>query len=152
MPAADSVMVLRFGPGNWLRAVHFFVSALGVVAILLTPSGLDWQLGALSSLVLVSYLVHAVGMSQRQSGWIELLQDGSAQVRAQDGQKHALFLSENAWVIRWLCVVTLFEPDSRKRYHYVVCATENSLDEYRRLLMFLKMRSSTTHLEKARWW
>lgn len=129
--------------------VHFFAASLGAVAILATPASSGWKIGALSTLVFVTLVAHAVSRRKSHCGWIDLHQDGTAHIRPGEGKKFQLLLKENAWAIRWLCVLALIEPDSGRHYHYVVCASENAPDEYRRLLKFLNMRTSAVNLQKA---
>jgi len=129
--------------------VHFFAASLGTLAILVTPASSGWKIGALSALVFVTLMAHAASRKKSHCGWIELLQDGTAHIRPSKGKKSQLLLKENAWAIRWLCVLALIEPDSGRHYHYVVCASENTPGEYRRLLKFLNMRTSAVNLQKA---
>lgn len=129
--------------------LQIFAASLGTVAILATPAGSGWKFGALSVLVFVTSMAHAASRRKSHSGWIELLPDGTAHIRSSDGKKSQLLLKANAWAIRWLCVLALIEPDSGRHYHYVVCASENTPDEYRRLLKFLNMRTSAVNLQKA---
>jgi len=87
-----------------------------------------------------------------QSGSISLLPDGTAHLMTLAGRKADARLKENNWITRWFCVLALFEPDRDRRYYCVICASENRPDEYRRLLKFLNMRTSTDDLQKAAWY
>ena len=151
MPAVDSV-ILRFGLSSRLRVIQFVAASLGAVAIMISPSGLTWKICAWLALAFATIWAQVSSKKKSRSGWFELLQDGTAQMRFRDGNKSLALLQENAWATRWLCVLTLFEPDSGSNYHCVICASESKPDEYRRLLKFLNMRTSTATLQKAHWW
>jgi hypothetical protein len=132
--------------------IQIVAASLGAVAIMIAPSGLTWKICAWSALAFVTLWVQASSKKKSRSGWFELLQDGTAQMRFHDGKKSLALLHENAWITRWLCVLTLFEPDNGRNYHCVICASESTPDDYRRLLKFLNMRTSTATLQKANWW
>jgi hypothetical protein len=132
--------------------LQFVAAILGAVAILVSPADLVWKLGAWSALVFATWRVHAASFGNSRSGWLELLPDGTVQMNFHDGTQSRAVLMETAWTIRWFSVLALFEPDSGRHYHCVVCASENSPDEYRRLLCHLHMRSSAANLQKAMRW
>jgi len=128
---------------------HLFVAALGAVAILLTPAASGWKICALLALVCSAFTAHVLSVRKSQSGLISLAPDGAAQVESYEGKQSEARLKENNWMSRWFCVLAMFEPDSNRRYYCVICASENTPDEYRRLLKFLNMRTSEAHLQKA---
>jgi len=151
VPAVDS-LTLRFGPGPRLGVLQFAAALLGAVAILVSPADLAWKLGAWLTLVFATWRVHAVSFGKSRSGRLELLPDGTVQMNFHDGRQSRAVLRENAWTIQWFSVLALFEPDSGRHYHCVVCASENSPDDYRRLLCHLHMRSPEANLQKAMRW
>jgi hypothetical protein len=151
VPAVESLM-LRFGPSAGLTVIQSVAAFLGVLAIVVSSADMVWKLGACSLLVFVARRVHAASISKSQSGWFELLQDGTARMNFDGGRQSHSVLKENAWAIRWLCVLTLFEPESGRHYHCVVCASENPPDEYRRLLRHLNMSPPAANQQKAMRW
>jgi hypothetical protein len=151
VPAVDS-LTLRFGLSSGLRVIQFVAASLGAVAIMAAPAALGWKFGAWSALVFVTLWAQAASTRKSHSGSLELLQDGTMHMRFHDGKKSLALLKENAWAIRWFSVLTLFEQDSGRHYHCVVCASENAPNQYRRLLQYLNMRIPTANLQKAMRW
>jgi hypothetical protein len=143
---------LKFGTSRWLNAAHLGISALGAVAILVAPTNWGWKLLTLFGLVFATLIGLFQSRADSRSGTVILHLDGTSRVITRDGKAVRARLNENAWVSRWLCVLKLFEPRRSKHYHCVICASENSPDEYRRLLKFLNMRSSATVHQKATWY
>jgi hypothetical protein len=131
--------------------VYLSFATLGVVAILVTPAALGWKLCSVLALFFTASTGFVFSLKESQSGSIDLIQDGTALVETREGRRFQAQLKENAWATRWLCVLTLFEQESGRHYYCVICASENSPDEYRRLLKYLNMRTSTAIHQKATW-
>jgi hypothetical protein len=151
VPGSDA-LALRFGVSPWLRFAHFLVAMLGLAAILLTPAASGWKFCTVLALGISGFTAHLLSVRKSQTGLISLGADGAAQVASLHGTQSEARLEESSWVTRWFCVLALFEPVSRRRYHCVICASENTPDEYRRLLRFLNMRTSAVNLQKATWY
>jgi len=142
---------LNFGFSPWLRAFQWFVALLGAMAILLTPAGWIWKCAILFVLVIFATVAYTGTLRPARCGRVTLFHDGIAQILISDGKVADVLLKENAWLCRWLCVLAMFEPDSGRHYYCVICASENSSDEYRRLLKFLNMRTSAASIQKVTW-
>lgn len=127
------------------------VALLGAVAILLTPAGWIWKCAILFLLITSAALACAGAHKPTRHGRVTLFHDGMAQIFTLDGKAADVLLQENAWLCRWLCVLDLFEPDSGRHYYCIICASENSPCEYRRLLKFLNMRTSSASIHKVTW-
>lgn len=150
MTAVDTLR-LNFGFSPWLRALQWFVALLGAMAVLLTPAGWIWKCSILFILVIAASVAYAGTLKPGRCGQVMLFQDGIAQIFFSDGKVADVLLKENAWISRRLCVLALIEPDSRRQYHCVICASENATDQFRRLLKFLKMRTSAASIQKVTW-
>jgi len=149
---SPEALELKFGTSPWLSAAHLGISALGAVAILVAPAEWGWKLLAFFGLVFSALIGLFHSRADCRSGTVILHLDGASRVLTRDGKTVRARLNETAWVSRWLCVLKLFEPRRSKLYHCVICASENTPDEYRRLLKFLNMRSSATMHQKATWY
>lgn len=150
MRGPDSLS-LKFGLSTWLLRAHYSAAVLSAWAIILSSASLAWKLGIFSVLVFATFIVHAACMSELRAGIIDLQHDGSAQVTT-DGHIQSLELAENAWAVRWFCVLKLVDPDCVNCRYCVVCASANEKDEYRRLLKYLNMRSPEENLQRTNWW
>jgi hypothetical protein len=148
---APSSLILQFGSGRLLKALPLALSLIGVIAILISPTGWAWKIAVLAALAGTIICVGVQCRGQYQSGTMALFSDGTARLKSADSQQLRANLLENAWTSQWFCVVALIEPDSSRHYYCVVCASENVSDEYRRLLRFLHMRTSSPEIHKVNW-
>ncbi len=142
---------IRFGTSRWLKAAQILLALLGILAILASPANWIWKLGSILLLILVSVSVHTWSAHRGRSGAIHLYPDGTAFLHTASGQEINAIQGPHGWISRWLCVVTLFDDDSRAKHHCVICASENHPDEYRRLLKFLRMRTAPAGTQRMIW-
>ena len=124
-----------------MRLAHQLVTALALLAII--SSSAPWAWKAVCATLLL--LVHAFGsrstLKHHSPGLIRLYPDGTASrfvgdVEARSGQ------CASGWVSRWFSVVALKTPGSKRLSYCLVCASENHPDDYRRMLQYLRMRST----------
>jgi len=142
---------IRFGTSRWLQVAQLLLASLGLLAILITPANWAWKLGSIVLLLLVSFFVHAWPVHQGRSGVIHLDPDGAALIRTASGHEINAVLGSHGWVSRWICVLSLYQPDNYAKHHCVICASENHPDEYRRLLKFLRMRTPPAVAQRMIW-
>jgi hypothetical protein len=149
--SVPSNLILRFGTSRLLKALPLAISVIGVIAILISPAGWAWKISVLAALAGTIICVNVQSRGHYESGTIALFSDGTARLKSADSQQLRANLLENAWTSQWFCVVALIEPESSRHYYCVVCASENVSDEYRRLLRFLHMRTSSPEIHKVNW-
>ena len=61
-------------------------------------------------------------------------------IRPGEEEKPRLVTSRGAWVSRWFCLFRLADPVTGRSHPCLVCASRNTPDSYRRLLVLLRMR------------
>ena len=144
-------LVLRFGMRAWLRIAHILVASLGSLSILLSPANSAWKLCALLLLLICTAVVHVGSMHRSRSGMLRLYQDGSADVFAADGHNGRAVLRSNGWATRWVCVLALYQENNNRHHYCVIPAGDNPPDQYRRLLITLRMSSAGETIRKAAW-
>jgi len=142
---------VRFGAGRRLKVAQVLLALLGLLAIIITPANWVLKLGGIFLLIPVSYLVHAWSVHQSRSGVIQLFPDGRVFLRTVSGQEKNAALGPDGWVSRWLCILTLYEVDYGTKHNYVICASENHPDEYRRLLKLLRMGKPVAKAQRMIW-
>ncbi len=137
MTRPDAI-VLRVGSSRWLRVCHGLVGLLALALILSSGTGLGWMLLSLGALAAVHGGV--VGTMRGPAATTELIlhADGSAVLR-RDGDLVNAQSCPGGWVSRWCCIVTLRELVSARRVHCLVCRSRNTPDDYRRLLVTLRL-------------
>ena len=144
-------LVLCFGLSSWLRIAHILVAFLGCLSILLTPANGVWKLCILLLLFICTAIVHAYSMHGSRSGLLYLYQDGSANLFTADGRKTRAVLKSNGWATRWICVLALYQENNNRHHYCVVPSGDNPPDQYRRLLITLRMSAADETIRKAAW-
>lgn len=128
---------LTFGSPDWLAFSRLSVAVIAALNILFSSIGPSWKLLLLAALVLVSWsCAHRKGL---RPGW-NMRSDGTVWHDGQEGSRHRL-IDGSAWLTPWLSVFRIRDPDSGKVRTCVVSAALNHDDDYRRMRVFLRMRS-----------
>ena len=136
-PALD----LHAGCARWLRCGHAGASLLGLAAILGSGARPAWMAAAVTALA----LVHTAG-ARRMSGpgsrgRLRLFADGTA-IFASGGSAVVALQRGDGWMSRWFCTVPLERLADGRRMTVVVCRSLNAPDDYRRLLVRLRLRNA----------
>jgi len=139
---------LHFGHSRWLRVAWRMVACLGLLAIFTASTHWAWKTGCAGLLVLIHLVADYRAGGARYSGTLRLFLDSTAVLRSRDGQETFAFQAGHAWVSRWISVVPLREPDNGARRYCLICASENRPDTYRRLMQWLRMRATTSEVQK----
>jgi hypothetical protein len=132
---------LRSGSSAGLRAGHRALSVLALAAILSSAADPMWIMMAVCALGAACLASNRMTRSSRGQERLLLRADGTATVHSANGAVMAR-LSAGAWVSRWCSVMTLEELLSGRRCRYLICRSRNSQDDYRRLLVNLRMDSA----------
>jgi len=143
MQAGTDLLEIRFGGCLWLKAAHVFLTALGLLAILVSPANWKWQLASIALLILLAFILHARSVHGDRSGTILLRADGRALLETASGLRISAVQGPNGWVSRWVSVLTLLETDGGREHRCVICASENRPDDYRLLLKQMRMHTPT---------
>lgn len=136
-----TVLDLQAGGARWLRRSHAGVSLLGLAGILGSGARPAWTAAAVIALVLVHCGTARRMRGAGSSGRLRLFADGSAVLLAGGGAVAALQRG-GGWLSRWLCVVPLRRLSDGRRIDAIVCRSRNAPDDYRRLLVRLRMREA----------
>lgn len=126
------------GAPPWLAGLQWLLLLFAALGLLFSPSTWPWIVFAISVLL----AVHLAGLTYlrrvQPPGILQLHTDGG--FRLQSGaQKFDGELLRSAWVSRYLCVVR-WKPLSEPSRPCLVCASENHQDDYRRLLVHLRLK------------
>lgn len=150
MPGPDPV-TLRYGTGGWLGVSHALIVLAGLAAILLSPAGWAWKASSVLALIFAAAGLYFSSTRPKRRGTVRLLPDGTAKMWPLLGRPVTGILKSNAWASRWLSVVPIYDAERRKNHYCVVSAFANRRDVYRRLLVILRMGSSSIITEKNSW-
>jgi hypothetical protein len=140
--ARADFLEIRFGISRWLKMAQAAGVSLGLLAILLTPANWKWKLGSILLLLLLAFVIQARSVHDSRFGTIRLFADGTALLRMVCGRKIKAVQGPHGWTSRWFSVLVLLEPDGVRKRHCVICASENRPDDYRQLLVQLRMRTA----------
>ena len=131
-------IVLISGPAPWLIRLQFVLVLLAAVAIAGTPTPPGWRAGALLALVIFTLLERRWSAGRQPGGTLCLRLDGTVLHRAAGLETTGMTVGA-AWASSRFCVVHWTPLDSTHRRHSLVCASLNREDDYRRLLVFLRL-------------
>lgn len=125
------------GAPHWLLGLQWLLVLLAALCLLFAPSPWPWIAISISLLMAV-HLAGLVYLRRAQApGTIHLHLDGSLRLQSLaqelDGE-----LLPSAWISRYLCVLR-WKPLSASSRPCLVCASENHPDNYRRLLVRLRL-------------
>jgi len=118
-----------------LQWVLFVIAA---VCLLASASSWPWTAAALSALVAVHLSARACLASKQPHGRLVLRDDGNLELE-RNGASTPGTLLQRAWISRWLCVITWENLETGTRHPCLVCASRNTADEFRRLLVRLRL-------------
>lgn len=141
---------IRFGRSAWMDAAEALLALAALAAILISPANGAWKL-ACASLLLAGYLVlRRLAAGKNRAGFLRLFEDGTARI-VSDGRSRAALATPDGWASRWFSVVTLQEIPGGRHRRCLVCRSENHPDDYRNLLKFLRMRSTSADGQRMTW-
>jgi hypothetical protein len=141
---------LHAGSSLGLRACYQGVYVLALVALLWSRAELIWIMMALVALGVAH---RASGrITRRTAGHIRLVlhENGNAIMHSVHGTVPAR-LCADGWVTRWCSVVSLEELLSGRRLRCLICRSRNSPDDYRRLLVTLRMDAAHASDRAVTW-
>lgn len=144
-------LALNFGLSQRFRFAQVMVAITGLMGVLWCPASVFWKFSAIFLLMLSAWRIDRLTAHPDRSGMIRLCIDGTARLRTASGYNARVLLKANNWTSRWLCVLALYEVDHNRHHYCVICASDNFNDQYRRLLVLLRMGSPDAGLQKATW-
>lgn len=129
---------LRFGAARWVFTFQRWLVVMAAACLLFSSSQWPWTAASLFALL----MVHLAGLSYlsrvQAPGRLVLHADGGflleTGAETQEGT-----LGTAAWISRWLCVVRFKGLETGVGRPCLVCASENRPDDYRRLLVRLRL-------------
>lgn len=128
---------LRSGACSRLGQVQNLVSLLGAVLLLTLSTPLHLKLATLATLYIVHLLVARDNIRRHPPGRLLMRLDGTLLQKTGDVEVHGLVAG--AWVSRWLCVIHWTPAEDRKQQHSLVCASSNRPEDYRRMMVLLRL-------------
>jgi hypothetical protein len=142
---------LRFGPARWFTVASGVLLALGMLAIFISPANVFWKLAFIALLILVYMVAFIYTANGHRAGTVCIHYDYSADIQTSRGTGGHAKVDIHSWVSRWFSVLTLVDEHSRARMEYLIFASLNPPDAYRRLLTAMRMRSATSVAHGANW-
>jgi len=149
--ARADYLEVRFGPAGWMKWVHVLISLLGILAVMLSPAAWTWKLLLASLLVCAFILILRNIGATRSSGVIRLFLDGTAVFTTRSERRLFCTLGNHHWVSRWFCSIGIYLARGGRKRFLLICAANNDPPEYRRLLKFLRMRTTTPEAQRMIW-
>lgn len=134
-------ILLRCGSSPWLEHLRVALAILSASTVLLSNSGVAWKFAALAALLLFWHYSGRFWQKHQANTRITLRREGPEIVSNVAGTRWRVSPG-TAWISRWLCVFRLREYDSNRVLTCVVCASENHPQDFRRLLVWFRMRPS----------
>ena len=131
---------LYAGSSQGLLACQQAASVLALVAILSAPAEPLWMITTLLALGAVHCTCNRI---TRDHARLTLHANGQAVMHLVDGAVPARLCGEG-WISRWCCVMMLEELLSGRRFPCLIFRSRNSPDDYRRLLVSLRMGQANT--------
>ena len=127
---------LTFGSPHWLFTARFALAVIAALNILVSGISLSWKIPLVAALALLLWVSpRGIGTF---TGWT-MRSDGTLGLN--DHDKHRFRVVEgSAWLSRWISVFRIRDLDSGRVRTCVVAAAQNHEDDYRRMLVFLRMR------------
>jgi hypothetical protein len=131
----ERIQLISGNPG-WLLSARFALVLVAALNILFCAISPGWKMALMVALALV-LLICPSGIGSRIE-WC-MRSDGTL---ASDGKSEYSFrvVERSAWLSRWVSVFRIRDMNSGKVRTCVVPATLNHQDDYRRMLVFLRMR------------
>jgi len=136
---------------RWARLFHLMLSALGILAVLISPAAWTWKLGVCCVLVSTAIVIVRNGFDRQPVGLIRVFRDGTTLYFANDKKRVFGTLARNQWVSRWICSLGVYPAKHAGKQFFVIFSSMNEADEYRRLLMFLRMRTPASQAQRMIW-
>lgn len=131
-----------------LSVLGYAVSILAVAGISTSGSSWPWKGVALVILAAAFWFSFRGTAESRISGTGMLSLDGTAEI-SNGREKVLLEYTGQAWVSSIFSVIHFRECDSGKRSSWLVCAANNHPDDYRRMLGYLRLGSSSMQGDNA---
>ena len=150
MARAD-YLELRAGMTQWGWWLHALASGLGVLAILISPAGWIWKFVLICLLACAAILTTKRVKDRRTTGRVRVFRDGTTLFFADSNNRIFGTLTRNQWVSRWLCSLAVHPAKQNGKQFFVIFASANYPDEYRRLLVFLQMRTPSSQAQRMIW-
>jgi hypothetical protein len=141
---------LHAGGSPGLNACQQAVSVLALVALIWSRAELMWIMMSLLALGAAHRASDRVTRRKADHFRLVLHENGNATMHSVHGTAPAR-LCAGGWVTRWCSVVSLEELLSGRRLHCLICRSRNSSDDYRRLLVILRMDAAHTPHRGVTW-
>lgn len=136
--AGFDTIELETGYAVWMRGAHAVLGLLAMTAIL--ASGTSPPLAAAAVAGLTASFATAAWRMHRSADTGRLhLCGGRALLNTADGKRCQATLRPDAWASRWFCLLRLRSVPDGRPLRRVVCRCHNHPDDYRRLLVRLRL-------------
>jgi len=141
---------LQTGPSRGLRLAELLLGVLALCALLASPADAQWV--ALACLLLVVTFLALARFPRKGygAGSLMLFTDGRASIRTGRGIVHG-WRCHGSWSSRLCSVLVLQELPGGRRMRFLVCRAANGADDYRRLLVYLRVAHPEGNHRVERW-
>lgn len=128
---------LMDGPARWLESGQLMVVLVAGFFILTAATPWYWKAAVATLLFPYAFVLHRSARRSKRNRLLLRL-DGSLRLFCSGGEVEGL-LDGGAWVSRWISVLHWTDLEDGSRRHSLVCAAANRADDYRRLMVWLRM-------------
>ncbi len=123
----------------WLGRLQLLLTSAAAILLLTISTPWPWKLGTLAALFFVhGFLLRHNARRHAPSSLLMRVDGALLQESAGIGLDG---LVDGAWVSRWLCVIHWTATGDSRRQHSLVCASNNRPEDFRRLLVLLRLGS-----------
>ena len=130
------------GAAPWLERARVATLLLAVISLGLAGTAWAWKLVSLGLLA----GIHLAGLSRwrvhaKRSPIV--LKREAGDIVSETGNSYRVLQEGYSWLSRWFCVFRLADQDTAQCTTYLVCASENHADDYRRMLVWLRLHPAS---------
>ena len=126
------------GKAAWLAHLETVGAIVSAVLLLFSPAPLPFRLSAIAALSVFMLAERRFSAPRQAFGTLHLRLDGTVRHRGADTTTEGM-LTGSGWFSRHLCVVGWRPLDGGWRRHSLVCASSNRTNDYRRLLVWMRL-------------
>jgi hypothetical protein len=128
---------LRGGACGWLAQLQWVVATVAAILLLTLSTPWHWKLATWAALSFVYGFLLRHNTQRHPPSRLLMRLDGTLLLLNAGVELDGVV--EGAWVSRWLCVIHWTATGDNRRQHSLVCASDNTPDDFRRLLVLLRL-------------
>jgi hypothetical protein len=140
--APDSPIDLQAGEPDWLKLLRLILIALALLSLMLASSAVSFRLIALASLAIMTVFIYRQRRRQTSIERLRVYGNGTVTLVDRVGLETPAMLDDGAWTMCGLSVLPVGRFDRWQKQRLLISLSRNHPDNYRRLLIFLRLGSA----------